>query len=74
MGAFEAIIYCLPPELQEQIRDRLQLTAKAQVRHGLIAASCFSRCLSGEPHPSMMERPEPGPPRLKVIPGGKDAA
>jgi hypothetical protein len=84
MGAFEAIIESLPHELQERIRERLQITAKAQVRQGYKAASYFSRALSGELHPSQVQEhaavggllgaagtADPNPrPRLRIIQGG----
>ena len=60
MGAFEAIIDCLPVELQQRIRDRLQLLAQVQAKRGYDVASYFSRCLKdGVPKPDKRE------PRLK---------
>jgi hypothetical protein len=71
MGAMEAIIAELPAEIQQRIRERLQVVAHAQVKHGEVAASYFSRCLSGEPHPSVMPKPDSCvPPRLTLIEGG----
>jgi hypothetical protein len=47
----EAIIDCLPPEVQQRICARLRLLALTQEDKKLDLASYFSRALSGEPAP-----------------------
>jgi hypothetical protein len=57
LGAMEVIVECLPAETRRRIREKLQLTAKAQAYRGYESASYFSRALSGEPCPSLTPKP-----------------
>jgi hypothetical protein len=50
-GALEAIIHALPPDVQGEIRARLQARAVVQADNGELRASNFSRMLSGEDPP-----------------------
>ena len=50
-GALEAIIHALPPDIQGEIRARLQARAVVQADNGEHRASYFSRMLSGEDPP-----------------------
>jgi hypothetical protein len=65
-GVFEAIIGCLPPEVQEKIVERLQLLARVQADKGLDVASYYSRMMSGEAPPGLQAGP-PERPKLKVV-------
>jgi hypothetical protein len=50
-AALEAIIHALPPDIQGEIRARLQARAVVQADNGELRASNFSRMLSGEDPP-----------------------
>jgi hypothetical protein len=51
LNAMEAIIDCLPLDVQKRICERLRMVALVQEDRGLDVASYFSRALSGEPAP-----------------------
>jgi len=51
LHAMEAIIDCLPTDVQQRICERLRLLAIVQEDRKLDLASYFSRALSGEPAP-----------------------
>jgi hypothetical protein len=76
MGALEAIVDCLDVRTQQKIVERLQLLAQVQADRGLVEASYFSRCLSGEPYPGEeSEQPKTKHGIFTVIKGGRgDAA
>ena len=58
-GAFEAVLDCLPLEVQRKVSERLHLLAQVQEDKGLDVASYFSRCLSGEAPPPAGEVAQP---------------
>jgi hypothetical protein len=55
----EAIIDCLPLEVQKKISERLHLLAIVEEDKGEHLASYFSRALSGEPAPRNGELAQP---------------
>ena len=59
LNAMEAIVDCLPPEVQHRITERLRLTAIVQEDRKLDLASYFSRALSGERAPPAGQLAQP---------------
>jgi hypothetical protein len=66
LGALDAIIAHLPRETQKAICEHLQALSKVQADRGMLTASCFSRCLSGEAPPHL-ESPVDPHPHLKLV-------